>query len=113
RAGFRVMFAPSSTVYHDVSDEPDRTALRLYYSTRNLLEVVRRHAAWYEWLGFGPSFLVRWIGFFALLALARGQPRDLLALGRGLLDFTKRKLGPSARVVDARARATGESSCRR
>ena len=104
RAGFRVMFAPGSTVSHDVSDEPHRAALRIYYSTRNLLEVMRRHAAWYEWLGFGVNFLVRWVGFFVVLALVRGEPRDLEALGRGMLDFAGRKLGPSPRVADPRAR---------
>lgn len=113
RAGFRVMFVPGSIVRHDVSDDPGRAALRIYYSTRNLLEVVRRHAAWYEWPGFGVSFLVRWVGFFVVLALVRGQPRDLQALGRGILDFARRTLGPSPWVDDPRARTQREASCRR
>ena len=111
RAGFRVLFVPGSLVYHDVSDSPGRAALRIYYSTRNLLEVMRRHVAWYEWPSFGVNFLVRWLGFFALLALVRRQPRDLTALGRGMADFVRGRLGPSGRVEDARARTGRERSC--
>ena len=55
RAGFRVFFVPTSLVYHDVSDEPRRAALRIYYSTRNLIEVMRKHAPWYKWFSFGVN----------------------------------------------------------
>jgi hypothetical protein len=88
-----VLFVPASLVYHDVSDEPGRAALRIYYSTRNLMEVMRKHAPWYAWFSFGVNFLVRWVGFFALLALVRGQPRSMTALVRGLVDFARRRLG--------------------
>jgi GT2 family glycosyltransferase len=94
RAGFRVLFAPASLVYHDVGDEPRRGQLRIYYSTRNLLEVMRKHAPWYTWLSFGANFLARWVGFFVVLGLVRGRPRYLVALGRGMLDFARRRLGP-------------------
>jgi hypothetical protein len=103
RAGFRVLFVPGSLVYHDVSDEPHRAALRMYYSTRNLLEVMRKHAPWYKWFSFGVNFLVRWVGFFVVLALVRRQPRYLTALVRGMIDFARRQLGPSPWVDDARA----------
>jgi len=56
RAGYRILFVPESLVYHDVSDEPRRAALRIYYSTRNLIEVVRKHAPWYAWVSFGANF---------------------------------------------------------
>ena len=95
RAGFRVLFVPASLVYHDVSDEPHRAALRIYYSTRNLMEVMRKHAPCYTWFSFGVNFLARWVGFFVVLALVRGQPRYLTALARGMLDFARRRLGPS------------------
>ena len=93
RAGFRVLFVPASLVYHDVSDEPGRAALRIYYSTRNLMEVLRRHAPWYTWLSVGANFLTRWVGFFVALALVRRQPRYLTALARGMRDFARRRLG--------------------
>lgn len=103
RAGFRVLFVPGSLVYHDVSDEPQRAALRIYYSTRNLIEVMRKHAPWYAWFSFGANFMARWFGFFVVLALIRGQPRYLTALVRGLIDFARRRFGPSPGVDDARA----------
>jgi GT2 family glycosyltransferase len=96
RAGFRVLFVPASLVYHDVGDEPQRAALRIYYSTRNLMEVMRKHAPWYTWLSCGANFLARWVGFFVVLALVRGQPRYLTALVRGMLDFVRRRFGPTA-----------------
>ncbi len=95
RAGFRVLFVPESVVYHDVSAEPARASLRIYYSTRNLIEVMRKHAAWYNWPSFSVNFLVRWLGFFAALALVRGQPRYLMALMRGMIDVARRRLGES------------------
>jgi GT2 family glycosyltransferase len=103
RAGFRVLFVPGSLVYHDVSEEPRTVALRIYYSTRNLFEVMRKHAPWYKWFSFGVNFLARWVGFFVVLALVRAQPRYLVALVRGIIDFARRRLGPSSWADDARA----------
>ena len=87
--------ASGSLVYHDVGDEPGRAELRIYYSTRNLMEVMRKHAPWYTWLSFGANFLARWVGFFVVLALVRGRPRHLTALVRGMRDFTRHRFGPN------------------
>src|SRR5262249_39820358 len=107
RDGFRVLFVPASVIYHDISEEPGRTSLRIYYSTRNLIEVMWKHAAWYRWPSFGVNFLTRWLGFFAALALVRGRPGDLVALMKGTIDFAQRRLGQRAGVGDARAERTG------
>ena len=96
QAGFRILYVPASIVYHDVADEPGRASLKIYYSTRNLMEVMRKHGAWYQWPGFAANFLARWLGFFGTLALLRGQPRRLTALMRGMLDFARRRFGESA-----------------
>ena len=93
RAGFKILFVPDSLVRHAVTDQADRVSLRIYYSTRNLLEVMRRHAAWYHWVGFGANFLVRWVGFFAVLACVRGRPRLIGDLIAGCVDFARGKLG--------------------
>jgi len=93
RAGFKVLFVPDSLVRHAVTDQTDRASLRIYYSTRNLLEVMRRHGAWYHWAGFGASFMVRWLGFFALLACVRRRPQLIGDLVRGSLDFVRGRLG--------------------
>ena len=103
RAGFRVLFVPESLVYHDVSDEPSRAALRIYYSTRNLIEVMRKHAPWYAWVTFGANFVARWLGFFVVLGLVRGQPCYWTALARGMIDFARRRFGPSPWAPDVRA----------
>jgi GT2 family glycosyltransferase len=99
RAGFKILLVPASLVHHAVTDETDRVSLRIYYSTRNLLEVMRRHAAWYQWPGFGLNFLVRWVGFFTVLACARRRPQFIRALASGAVDFARGRLGekrPSA-----------------
>jgi hypothetical protein len=89
-------------VFHDVSPDHDRRSLGLYYSTRNLIEVMRRHAAWYQRAGSAPSFLLRWIGYFAVMAVLRGQPGALAALGAGVIDGARGRLGRSGRVRDPR-----------
>jgi GT2 family glycosyltransferase len=93
RAGFKILLVPASLVHHAVTDETERVSLRIYYSTRNLLEVMRRHAAWYQWPGFSLSFLVRWVGFFTLLACARRRPAFIRALASGTVDFALGRLG--------------------
>jgi hypothetical protein len=60
------------------------------------MEVMRKHAPWYTWLSFGANFLARWVGFFVALGLVRGEPRYLTALVRGMLDFVRRRFGPTA-----------------
>jgi GT2 family glycosyltransferase len=93
RAGFKILLVPDALVHHAVTDETDRVSLRIYYSTRNLLEVMRRHAAWYQWPGFGLNFLVRWVGFFSLLACARRRPEFVRALAGGAIDFARGRMG--------------------
>jgi GT2 family glycosyltransferase len=106
QAGYRVLFVPASLVYHDVTDEPGRASLRIYYSTRNLMEVMRKHASWYKWFSFSVNFSARWLGFFALLALLQRRPGYLTALLRGITDFARRRLGQSTRIDDGRADRT-------
>ncbi len=62
KAGFKILVVPASVVYHAVAHGDQRLWPRIYYSTRNLLEVMRKHAAWYHWVSFVPNFLVRWQG---------------------------------------------------
>jgi GT2 family glycosyltransferase len=100
--GFRIFFVPASVVHHEVTGDPGRQSLGIYYSTRNLIEVMRRHAAWYHWGGFVANFLARWLGFFTALALVRGQPRYVTALARGAMDAAAGRLGKGDRVSDER-----------
>ncbi|HXJ79470.1 MAG TPA: glycosyltransferase family 2 protein, partial [Candidatus Methylomirabilis sp.] len=92
RAGFKILLVPRAVVHHAVTDDA-RLSLGIYYSTRNLLEVMRRHAAWYHWIAFPAHFLVRWLGFFALLGCVRRRPEFVSALTRGVVDFLRGGLG--------------------
>jgi GT2 family glycosyltransferase len=97
RAGFQVAVVPAALVHHAAIYAPARMAQRVYYSTRNLLEVLRRHARWYHWVSLAPSLAVTWIGYFALLACWRRQPGLLVALVRGVVDAGRGRLGERAR----------------
>jgi GT2 family glycosyltransferase len=98
RAGFRALVVPAALVYHGTTYSDQRRAQRVYYSIRNLLEVMRKHARWYHWLGFAPAFAVRWVGFFLLLACWRRQWGLVRAVSRGLLDGVYGRLGELGRV---------------
>ena len=91
-AGFSVLVVPRARVRHAVADS-DRRSQSIYYSTRNLLEVMRRHGTWYHWIGIVPNFLLRWVGFFTVLACLRGRPEFLRALASGVVDFARGRLG--------------------
>ena len=93
RAGFRVLVVPAALVHHGTTYTERRRAQRVYYSIRNLIEVMRKHALWYHWIGFVPAFAVQWVGFFLLLACWRRQWGLIPAVGRGLLDGVRGRLG--------------------
>jgi len=93
RAGFRVLVVPAALVQHGTTYSDTRRAQRVYYSVRNLLAVMRKHARWYHWIGFVPAFAVQWVGFFVLLACRHRQWSLAWAVGRGLLDGARGRLG--------------------
>jgi len=93
RAGFRALVVPAALVHHGTMYTDQRRAQRVYYSIRNLLEVMRKHARWYHWIGFVPAFAMRWVGFFVLLACWRRQWGLARAVGQGLLDGVRGRLG--------------------
>jgi len=93
RAGFRALVVPAALVYHGTTYTDQRRAQRVYYSIRNILEVMRKHARWYHWIGFIPAFAVQWIGFFILVACWHRQWGLVPAVGRGLLDGVRGRLG--------------------
>jgi GT2 family glycosyltransferase len=93
RAGFRALVVPAALAQHGTTFTAQRRAQCAYYSIRNLLEVMRKHARWYHWIGFVPAFAVQWVVFFVLLACRYRQWRLVLAVGRGLLDGMRGRLG--------------------
>jgi GT2 family glycosyltransferase len=93
QARFQIMVVPASVIWHvSVYDEP-RARLRLYDSTRNLLDVMRKHARWIQWVSFLPNVLTYRVGFYVALAAARRQPRLVRALALGVVDFIRRRFG--------------------
>jgi GT2 family glycosyltransferase len=93
RAGFRVLVVPAALVHHGTTYTDARRAQRVYYSVRNLLEVMRKHARWYNWIGFIPAFAVQWVAFFMLLACRHRDWVLVMAVGRGLRDGVRGRLG--------------------
>jgi len=93
RAGFRVLVVPAALVHHSATYTDRRRAQRVYYSTRNLIEVMRKHAKWYHWIAFIPAFAVQWVGFFTLFSSWRRQWTVIGAIGLGLLDGVRGRLG--------------------
>lgn len=93
QARFGIMVVPASVIWHVSVYDERRAWLRLYYSTRNLLEVMRKHARWIQWVSFVPNFLIFWVGFYLVLAAARRQPRLVGALVLGVVDFIRRRFG--------------------
>jgi len=98
RAGFRALVVPAALVHHGTTYSDQRRAQRVYYSIRNLLEVMRKNARWYHWIGFVPAFAVQWVGFFLLLSLWRREWGVVRAVSRGLLDGVCGRLGEIGRV---------------
>jgi GT2 family glycosyltransferase len=107
RAGFRVLVVPAALVHHSATYTDQRRAQRLHYSIRNLIEVMRKHARWYHWIGFVPAFAVQWVGFFVLLACWRRQWGLISAVGRGLRDGIRGRLGA---LEEGRTRRPGDES---
>jgi len=93
QARFQIMVVPASVIWHVSVYDEHRARLRLYYTTRNLLEVMRKHARWIQWVSFIPNFLIFWVGFYVALAAARRQPRLVGALVLGVVDFIRRRFG--------------------
>src|SRR5262249_35655324 len=93
RAGFRALVVPAALVHHGTTYTDQRRAQRVYYSIRNLIEVMRKHARWYHWIGFVPAFAVQWVAFFVFLACWRRQWGLIRAVSRGLLDRFRGCLG--------------------
>jgi len=93
QARFGILVVPASVIWHVSVYDEHRARLRLYYSTRNLLEVMRKRARWIQWVSFIPNFLIYWVGFYVALAAARRQPRLVGALVLWVVDFIRRRFG--------------------
>ncbi|HXE75800.1 MAG TPA: glycosyltransferase family 2 protein [Candidatus Xenobia bacterium] len=106
RAGWSVSYIPGSRVYHRIAaTRVSQPRMTWYYTLRNLIWLVRRHASW-------PQFLVFLILYFSysfpkllLGRLVKGQSHLLRDALRGVRDGFFLRLEPSAAEPACRAPA--------
>ncbi len=94
-AGYRILVVPESRIWHKVSasNEGEGSPKTLYYSTRNTLHVLERHAP----LGPIGTWRRRLVIVLAHAAQALRLPRRreaLAAIAAGWRDFRRGRLGP-------------------
>jgi GT2 family glycosyltransferase len=90
KAGQEIWFAPRAKLWHKEGVDYRKNAgeyLRKFTGTRNLLYVMRKHARPMQWLTFLPNFVIRYVGFYIALSLARGDSRSAWAVLRGIVAF--------------------------
>jgi GT2 family glycosyltransferase len=75
RRGYRIVYVPTSIVYHKVSSTTGTVKdLQLFYGTRNMLRFEKRNAGPLRLLVFLPYYFGKFIAYNAVVAFARGHP---------------------------------------
>jgi GT2 family glycosyltransferase len=75
RHGFRVVYVPSSVVWHKVSSTTGRVKdLQLFYGTRNMLIFEKRNAGLLRLIVFMPYYFGKFVAYNAATALLTGEP---------------------------------------
>jgi hypothetical protein len=95
--GARIRYVPTAIGWHHegashrhashgrASDDRHSDALRFYFSTRNTLRVLGRHARWYHWPVLGPAVVVDLLARYCTATLRRGDWRACGAVLHGAL----------------------------
>jgi len=90
RKGYKVVYVPRSKIWHRVIKKTSVNERYWYLQGRNLMWLMRKHAQWHHWIGFG-FFLV----FGSIKVLYRetkaGNLKQLFTMARGTLDAFKIK----------------------
>lgn len=90
RKGYKVVYVPRSKIWHRVIKKISVNERYWYLQGRNLMWLMRKHAQWHHWIGFG-FFLV----FGSIKVLYRetkaGNLKQLFTMARGTLDAFKIK----------------------
>lgn len=95
-AGYRMLYVPEARIWHKegvAAKQNAGQALRIYYSTRNVLWVMHEHAWPFFWLGFVPYFLVDFIGRYLALSILHHESGIPMALVKGIIDFVRMRRG--------------------
>jgi GT2 family glycosyltransferase len=104
RAGFDIWYAPKARVWHKegVDFRKNRGEhARKFTATRSLLWIMHRYAKPIQWVSFLPNFAVRYILFYALLSIWRGDFRSVYALFQGIAEFRRMRARPSPTLLPA------------
>jgi GT2 family glycosyltransferase len=102
-AGYKIWFAPKAKLWHKEGVDYRKNAgeyLRKFTGTRNLLHVMRKHARAIQWFSFLPNFLLRYVGFYIGLSLARGDYRSAWAVLRGIAAFLRTRAYTGAGITN-------------
>ncbi|MCW4005057.1 MAG: glycosyltransferase family 2 protein [Candidatus Bathyarchaeota archaeon] len=92
KAGYKLVYVPSATIYHKVSKSfsGKPNPLVMYYSTRNELLFAKKHL---NPLLFWPLWVPRFTYRVLRCLLTTGKPQPAAYMMRGFFDFTKSKFG--------------------
>lgn len=97
KAGYQVRYAPRATLWHKEGVDYRKNAgehTRKFTGTRNILWVMHKHARVAQWITFWPNFLVRYVLFFVLLSVWRGDMRSAVSVLKGAFGFVPFRLTP-------------------
>jgi GT2 family glycosyltransferase len=87
RAGFRLAYAPSAKIWHKVSSTTSKLkGVQAYYNIRNWLLFMRRNAGPQHLAVFIPYFLVRYMGYNALVDILQLKFSDVKLYLRATYD---------------------------
>ena len=109
QAGYKLRFAPTARVWHydgSTNVVAGSQAIRLYYSTRNLLHIGMKYCRWWQVPTFLLGFLIFHLAFFFALRLMRSDYPALVALYAGVRDALR---GSMQRYRGAVFQPTGPS----
>lgn len=84
--GWRLRYVPAATIEHFEGGSHRHRgggAMRFYFTTRNLLRVMAKHARWYHWPILAPSLAVNVVGRFSAVSVRDGDWGALAAIWRG------------------------------
>lgn len=90
KAGYRTLFVPAAKVWHqehgDINDNAE-SGFRVYWTTRNRLLIMTKHASPVQWLTFLPVFVFWYVGARLVAYLVRRQWDRIPSLFGGIRAF--------------------------
>ena len=104
RAGYEIWYAPEARLWHKEGVDYRKNVgehIRKFTGTRNLLWIMHKHARTVQWVSFLPNFLCRYVLFYVLLSLSRGDFRSAKAVLKGVWAFLRMRAHPAVSPLPA------------